>query len=109
MKFVNYEESTQAITVTQLVETVYTFYVQFQPTDPALQALNQKKANGGTLTTAESAQIDNSFIWQEMAPVVTLYAHEQEGPIVQYQVLYEVLTIYSCQHPRPHRKRISLT
>lgn len=86
MLFIDQELSSQVITVAQLVKTVYTFYVQFLPTDPELQSLNRDKAEGLDLTPKEIAKIDNTYIWSEMSPVLTLYASEQDGPIVQYQV-----------------------
>ncbi|CAK86052.1 unnamed protein product (macronuclear) [Paramecium tetraurelia] len=76
-------ENAQAIYVNQLAERKYTFFVAFDPIDPKLKELNIKKQQGHSIDTSA---IDNDPIFKEIKPVITLYASEQERPIIRYQL-----------------------
>lgn len=74
----------QAISVDQLAEAQYTFFVYFEPTKQELKLINERKSKGEHVDTAT---INNDFIFDDIKPVVTLYAQEQEKPIIKYYVI----------------------
>lgn len=53
----------------------YTFFVYFSPTDVSLKKLNVEKAQGKSVDTSK---YDNDYIFDELKPVITLYAAEQD-------------------------------
>lgn len=53
----------------------YTFFVYFSPTDVNLKKLNVEKAQGKSVDTSK---FNNDYIFDELKPVITLYAAEQD-------------------------------
>ncbi|KAM3138192.1 hypothetical protein pb186bvf_009655 [Paramecium bursaria] len=82
MKFYG-SQNAQAISVDQLAMRKYTFFVYFSPTDVSLKKLNVEKAQGKSVDTSK---FNNDYIFDELKPVITLYAAEQDRQIVKYKL-----------------------
>ncbi|CAD8097993.1 unnamed protein product [Paramecium sonneborni] len=73
----------QAISINELADRKYTFFVKFDSRDPKQKEMNNKKSQGLKI---DASVIDNEYIFKELKPVVTLYGFEQERPIIRYSL-----------------------